>query len=327
MDDAELERLSARSLDEFYRDAAHAEIERLAEAHQGKKPLYADRKLSTRTPGTEHMGAPPDAQLTHEDVLAAVRELAEKHGVSCARVRGMCMLTAAAAGLGHSESEEAAVLSEVMLSLERGQDAVSGEQILELSGRSGADTSGPIPDEEHLQAAAVLSRSGHGGYPAAAVAQRARELGVPDPLAGKTVTASPDTMSLALSMAGADTGEAALVAGTTQETRAALQLAAGQDTAEKAIARHPELAHLFKKGRTSGRKHPRTGMLTTKTRAHSSDLDDDPAAEDPAAAIARYTKMREQEFGGESRDAGMPNRSYGPTPYKSPGRSGKPQSR
>src|SRR5450631_1789894 len=101
--------------DEYDRDGVHAEIERLAALHQSRKPLYSDRFLSHQTPGTEHFGAPQDAQLTHDDLLAAQHELAEEHGVSSARVGGMVMLTAAKAGLGHSEQEQAAVITEVAL--------------------------------------------------------------------------------------------------------------------------------------------------------------------------------------------------------------------
>lgn len=316
-------------------DGAHAEIERLAALHQAKKPLYSDRFLSKQTAGTESLGAPPDAQLSHDDILGAVRELAEEHNVSSARVRGMCMLASAQAGLGNSPGEQAAVLGEVMLTLQRGQGEVSGEQILALSGRND-DTTG-LPDAAHPQAAAVLCRSGTGDWAGAGelIARRARELGVPDPLASSgPVAATPGTMQLAISMAGEYDGgdEVAPAAGTTQETRGLQLAAAGQDTAEAAIARHPELSHLFRGGRTSNRRHPskpgRAGMLTTRTRAHSSDTgDEDPTAESPDDAIARYTAMRAKEFGGEALDAGSHNtHSYGPSPYRSPGPSGKPQS-
>ena len=123
-------------MDELEMDGAHAEIERLARLHQSPKPLYSDPFVSKQTPGTEHFGAPQDAQLTHDDIRGAVLELAEEHGVSTARVRGMMYLTAAKAGLGHSPQEEAAVIAEVALSLDAGKMNVSDEQILALSGRA-----------------------------------------------------------------------------------------------------------------------------------------------------------------------------------------------
>ena len=68
-------------MDSLEMDGVHAEIERLAALHQSKKPLYSDRFLSKQTPGTEHLGAPQDVQLSHDDLLAAQHELAEEHGV------------------------------------------------------------------------------------------------------------------------------------------------------------------------------------------------------------------------------------------------------
>ena len=277
-------------MDEYEMDGAHAEIERLAAHHQSKKPLYSDRMVSKQTAGTEGMGAPPDTELSHDDVLAAVRELAEQHGVSTARVRGMLMLTAAKSGLGYSLEEQAQVLGEVMLTLQRGQDEVSDDRILALSGRGGDGLASlapelSIPDEAHLKAAAILVRSKTGDWAGAGqlIARRAAELGAPDPLdSSGPLAASPSTVQLAISMAGAaDSGDAEvpLTAGTTQETRA-LALAAGsggRDSAAAVEARHPELAYMFRAGRTSSRRHPRKSgtPVNTKSRAHSSDLDDD----------------------------------------------------
>ena len=126
----------------------------------------------------------------------------------------------------------------------------------------------------------------------------------------------------------ADGDEVALSAGTTSETRARRAArGSGQDSANAVIARHPELAHLFKAGRTSGGRHPsRAGQpVTSKTRAHASDLEDSPSDKDqPAeggdvhAKIDKYLRMREQEFGGEARHTG----SHGSDSYpaKSPQR-------
>ena len=106
---------------------------------------------------------------------------------------------------------------------------------------------------------------------------------------------------------------AATMVGLTQESQAAaMMLSAGQDSASAVIARHPELSFLFKAGRTSDRKHPaRSGQpVTTATRAHRSDLDEDPTDTDqPAgrgvhAGVARYLKMHADQWGGEALDAG-----------------------
>lgn len=85
------------------------------------------------------------------------------------------------------------------------------------------------------------------------------------------------------------------------------------------------LAHPSKSGR----------KVTTKTRAHASDLDEDPADEDqPAKGGEVHAKVRELIernphlfTDGKGREgARSGSKSYGPTPYKSPGPSGKPQS-
>jgi hypothetical protein len=75
-------------------------------------------------------------------------------------------------------------------------------------------------------------------------------------------------------------------------------------------------------------------LITTKTRAHASDLEgyEDPADRDQPAKgvhrkVTRYLKMREDMFGGEAGHAGSHgSHSYGPGPYRPPGSSGKPQS-
>jgi hypothetical protein len=118
---------------------------------------------------------------------------------------------------------------------------------------------------------------------------------------------------------------AAPAAGLTQETRA-MGLAAGQDGADDIAARNPDIFLA---------RHPsKSGVLIdSKTRAHAAEFQDDPVDRDqPAgkgvhAEVARYIKMREDMFGGESCKAGSHgSRSYGPKPYRPPGASGKPQS-
>jgi len=311
-------------MDPWELDAAHAEIERLAGLHQSKKALYSDRFLSHRSPGAEMLGAPVDAQLSHDDLLAAQRELAEEHGVSSARVRGMVMLTAARAGLGHSEQETAAAITEVALAMGAGKMNVSDEQILALShlggpapgwdeqdereelreavrgeaavlgltvtaaqrdkfAKSGVALPGgdfPVHDADHLAAAKSEYAKGHfAGHSKAEVRahinKNAKRLGLPGLDGSEDVAA---TVAL------------------TQESQAAMALSAGHDSAESVIARHPELAHLFKAGKTSSRKHPaRSGKLIgTKGRAHSSDLDEDTQDTDqPARGGAVHRGVRE----------------------------------
>jgi hypothetical protein len=312
-------------MDELELDGVHAEIERLAALHQSRKPLYSDRFLSHQTPGTEHLGAPQDAQLSHDDLLAAQRELAEEHGVSSARVRGMVMLTAAKAGLGHSEQEQAAVITEVALAMGAGKMNVSDDRILALSGRAGGDTIGALED----QRAAVrdeamvfgltvspaerdrLVKSGHamppgGDFPvhdAAHLAAAKSEFRKGN-LAGHSraeVRSHINKNARRLGLPGLDEDgdhgedDVAATMALTQES-AAMALSAGQDSPDAVIARHPELAHLFKAGKTSSRKHPaRSGKpVTTATRAHSSDLDEDPSDSDqPGRGGAVHRGVRE----------------------------------
>jgi hypothetical protein len=334
-------------VDEFEMDGAHAEIERLAALHQSRKPLYSDRFLSKQTPGTEHFGAPQDAQLTHDDLLAAVRELAEEHGVSSARVRGLVMLTAAKAGLGHSEQEQAAVITEVALAMGAGKMNVSDEQILKLS-RLGDDTIGLAADD-HREAvrgeAAVLGltvsqaerdrlvKSGHamppgGDFPVhdAAHLAAAKSEYAKGHFAGHSkaeVRSHINKNAKRLGLPGLDEDVHATMA-LTQETQA-MALSAGQDSPDAVIARHPELAHLFSAGKTSSRKHPAKsgGLIGTKGRAHSSDLDEDPSDSDqPGRGGEVHRGVREiieanpdLFTDGKGREGGSGNFS---TPPKSP---------
>ena len=290
--------------------------------------------LSKQTAGTEHFGAPRDVELTHDDILAALTELAGEHNISSARVRGMLMLTAVRAGIGHSPQEEAEALNQVMLTLDAGSMNVSDDRILALSGRSD-DTIGLEDQREAARdEAAVLgltvtaaqrdkfAKSGiamdDGAFPvhdathlAAAKSEYAK-----GNLAGHSkaeVRAHINKNARRLGLPGLDDDDRDEVAAT-QETQA-MALAAGsggRDSASAVLARHPELAHLFKTGKTSSRKHPsRAGReVTSASRAHASDLDEDPTAEKPADAIDRYTRMREQEFGGQSGEAGPGNQVH-----------------
>lgn len=112
-------------------------------------------------------------------------------------------------------------------------------------------------------------------------ALRNRESQVP---AHKVAGLRDDVLKLAASQGtgsgpdDSDRGEDEVaLAGTTQETRALRLAAGGQDSAEAVVARHPELSYLFRAGKTSSRRHPRKSdvLVTTDSRAHSSDLDDD----------------------------------------------------
>ena len=292
-------------MDEFELDGIHSEIERLARLHQSPKPLYSDQFVSRRTPGTEHLGAPPDdAQLTQDDIRGAVLELAEEHSVSTARVRGVMYLTAARAGLGHSPGEEAAVIAEVALAMDAGKLNVPEDRILALAHRWDDDTAGLADDAEDQREAVrdealvlgltvtqavrdKLVKSGQalpgGDFPvhdarhlAAAKSEYAK-----GNLAGHSraeVRAHINRNAKRLGLPGLDGSEdvAATTVALTQETKA-MALAAGQDSADAVVARHPELSYLFRAGKTSRRKHPRRSdrMVTTRTRAHSSDTGDE----------------------------------------------------
>ena len=297
-------------MDEFEMDGVHAEIERLAALHQARKPVYTDRFLSKRTPGTESFGAPPDDdELTHDDLLAAQRGLAEQHGVSTARVRGLTMLTHARANLGYSTSEQIAVLAEVALAMDGGRLNVSDEQILKLS-HLGDDTAGLDGDaddrrEEVRGEAAVvgltvsqavrdkLVKSGQampgGHFPVhdRAHLQAAKSEFKKGNFAGHTraeVRAHINKNARRLGLPGLDEDDVhatMALAGQSQETRALALAAGGLDTAEAVIGRHPELSHLFRAGKTSNRRHPRRSgpgrEVTTASRPHDSDTgDEDP---------------------------------------------------
>ena len=174
----------------------------------------------------------------------------------------------------------------------------------------------------------MLAASKHGDYQAAKslIRRRAKELGVRlESLPGfGTVAASADTMQLALAMGQYEGGgEAVALAGLTQETSARRSREAGQDSADAVIARHPELAHLFKAGRTSDRKHPaRSGKLIgTKTRAHGSDTgNEDPQDTDQPSrggqvhrGVRAIIEANPDLFtDGEGHEGGSGNRSDGP---------------
>jgi hypothetical protein len=250
-------------MDQWDKDAVHAEIMRLSRAMDQlhRMPSYFD-PLAQPAPGAERLTTPDDAELTHDDIRGAKVELAERYRTGFGTVESMVQSAHQKSGLGYSVAEAVQVVQQAALSLERGRSEVSESQILELSGR-------PVV--------------GTFGY------------------------------------AAGDGDEIALSAGTIQETRAMQLSAAGADSAEAVVSRHPELAHLFKAGRTSpGGKHPTGGKkVTSKTRSHAGDLEDSPADRDqPAgkgthAEVARYLAMREDMFGGEAPVSG--SKSYGPS--------------
>jgi hypothetical protein len=243
-----------------------------------RMPSYFD-PLAQPAPGAERLITPDDAELTHDDIRGAKVELAERYRTGFGKVETMVQSAHQNSGLGYSVPEQVQVIAEVALTLGRGQSEVSESQILELSGRPVAGTSG---------------------------------------------------------YAAGDGDEIALSAGTIQETRAMQLSAAGADSAEAVVSRHPELSHLFRAGRTSpGGKHPTGGRkVTSRTRAHKPDEEDTHDPDQPAkggdvhAEVARLLKVHAQQFGGESLDAGSHgSHSYGPKgPYRPPGASGKPQS-
>jgi hypothetical protein len=247
-----------------YEDELRASREhlRLGMTRAGRK-YFDSSKLGEEVP--EPYQLPDDAELTHNDFPPAMKQLADQHHVTFGEVRDMALRAHQRSGLGYSAGERAKVLNEVVLAMDGGRTEVPDEAILELtrqdrelSGR--ADTIGlaaMVPDAEHLAAAAVLHRSGHGEWADAAglIASRAVELGVPDPLDG-AVRASAATMQLALSMAAGE-----------------YDAATGLDGIDGEVARltsDEENAHMFGLAR-----HPKKSnvMVTTKTRAHSTEED------------------------------------------------------
>ena len=222
-------------MDLFDQDTIDSEVERLTLLAGARRVPYSGR-LSRSAIGAEALGAPKDdVGLSHDDFVAATRQLAEEHGASFGQVRSMIMDAHQRSGLGYSEAERAQVINQVALSMEQGRLQVSDAQLLELSGASEPDAIGlagdiskaerreaarrglalpggsyPIRNARELHAAAILARSGHGDVAAAKklIARRAHELGVRNPLEDSgPVAASASTMKLALSMLGADTGE------------------------------------------------------------------------------------------------------------------------
>jgi hypothetical protein len=116
-----------------------------------------------------------------------------------------------------------------------------------------------------------------------------------------------------------------------EQVLALTQLYGGEEEVLRLTA-EPDLEDMF----VGLARHPTNKKVTTKTRAHSNQNEDyeDPADEDQPgkggkthAEVARYLKMRAEMFGGEALHAGSHgSKSYGPTPYRPPGRSGRPQS-
>ena len=123
----------------------------------------------------------------------------------------------------------------------------------------------PVHDAEHLAAAKSEFRKGNfAGHSKAEVRahinKNAKRLGLPG-LDGTRGRGRDH---------GAHPGEPA-----------AMALTGGADSAEAVTARHPELAHLFKPADLEPEAPGKSGgLIGTKDRAHSSDLDEDPSDPD-----------------------------------------------
>ena len=205
----------------------------------------------------------------------AIAELAARHGRGFCEVSDLIQLTHQRSGLGFSVEERAVVIGEVARTLGYGQSEVSGEQIVSLSAWGAGEVAALAGDE-------------YGG--------------------GDDGEGDPEAVELAGSL--------------TQEGKARRARSGPGGDAQNVIDRHPEFRHLFKGGRTSSRRHPaKSGKpLGSKDRAHTGDLEDSPTDRDQPARggsvhgeVARYLKMREQEFGGEAGHAGSHGSdSHGP---------------
>jgi hypothetical protein len=270
-------------------DSVYAEVERLTALHRAKRPVYDDRFLSS-------------PEITRSELAgAAAYDRA---------MRGGGPDTGSGTGLSHAEMDEA----EQEVAAKYGRGKVN--DMIHLAHASAG--LGRSENERHVVLSEVVQalRRGEKAVPAHKIA------GLLDAVLKQS--ASQGTVF------GSAEEEVRLSApaGLTQETRA-MGLAAGQDGADDIAARNPDifgLAHPSKSGK----------LVTTKDRAHSNQAEDyeDPADEDQPgkggkthAEVARYLKMRAEMFGGEALHAGSHgSHSYGPSPYRPPGASGKPQS-
>jgi hypothetical protein len=195
---------------------AHQEHLRISMSHPG---LFDPVKVSAELPepSAELPEEDDGAQLTHGEVDAAVRELADQYHKPVSAVSTMLALTHQRADLGHSVAERVQVIAQVEKSLRRGMAEPDREQILQLSGHAGhevirlsadhSDVFGltvsaeqrrelakkgealgpdgdfPCHDRNHVQAAAAEFRKGHlAGHSAAEVKRHilknAKRLGV-----------------------------------------------------------------------------------------------------------------------------------------------------
>jgi hypothetical protein len=267
----------------------HREIQRIGKSSTGRR--YIDKDKLDESPAPDPYVAPPEdtgVRMSHAVLDEAEKELAAKYGHGT--VNDMIYLAHASADLGWSENERHIVLYEVERALRNRESQVPAHKVAGLR------------DDVLKLAASQGTGSG---------------------------------------LDDSDRGEDEVaLTGQTQESAAmALAAGSGQDSANSVIARHPELAHLFKTSpRTSSRRHPKKSgrMVGTKTRAHASDLDESTRdTRQPARGGAVHADVRRLIEGNPDlfsdgtghEGEGTGNQIYRPTPYKSPGPSGRPQSR
>jgi hypothetical protein len=93
----------------------------------------------------------------------------------------------------------------------------------------------------------------------------------------------------------------------------------------RANAEAERIIEVHELGRKHGKAHPaRPARVTTATRAHSPNAED--ASTDHHALVQRYLRQVQAMNGNLSPDKPYgSSESYGPTPYRNPGPSGKPQ--
>jgi hypothetical protein len=266
-------------------DSVYAEVDRLVNLGNAKRPLYDDRFVTTpaitaaeladadaydravRRPNSD--GPADPAALTQTNAPEIIRMVADHHRVPFSQVRDMAIRAHERAELGFSEPERVRVLSEVSIALSRRRPELSDEQVLELSRRVSSDDEVAELTARHddILGLAVssdmrdrLAKTGHalpdGHFPChdakhVGLAKAAYKAGK---LAGHSkseVKAHINKHAKRLGLPGldddGDDDVAATTIGLTQETAGMQLSAAGQDSADAVVARHPELAHLFRR--------------------------------------------------------------------------------
>jgi len=278
---------------------------------------------------------PAVAELTSSDIDAAVAELAAERGETIEQTwEQVYALT------GGERDRESVVGGIVALSqmdgetLELSDVSAAERRELAAKGWALADGSYAIKDKAHLHAAAVLAASGHGDVQAARrlIRRRARDLGVnvttlpgfgTDDHADEADKGRKVHAANTLNEAGLSPQTLALAA---EEYAEQVELAASNDwdSAEGVMSRNPEYFSGVRKGKTHvttddddrpyrvGRAHPRSGKVTTRTRAHEEPQRDSTDRDQPGKAGIQHREVQRylRQVKGMMR-ASAPEKPYG----------------